>query len=113
MSDETDPIELREPPRRKEAPNIFRERKDVWLRGLWMLVFAAFFGVAETVLLVVAVVQFFWMLFAGERNARIAEFGQGMALWMADVARFQSGASDARPFPWAKWGIEAEKSPEA
>ena len=111
MSDETDPVELAEP-REARSPNLFRERRDIWMRGLWMLLFAFFFGLAETLLLVIAVVQFFWMLLAGERNGQIAELGRGLALWLADVARFQSGASDARPFPCAKWGIEAEKAGE-
>jgi len=79
-------------------------RNQLWMRGLWMLVFAVLFELAKTVLLVVALVQFFWMLFTGERNAGLIDFGKDMGKWQRDVALFQSGASDDKPFPWAKWG---------
>ncbi len=89
--------------------NIFRGRRDVWMRGLWMLAFAVFFAIAETVLLLVAVVQFLWMLLAGRKNDGLAEFGTGLGRWLHDVALFQSAASEARPFPWGKWGEAAGK----
>lgn len=79
------------------------ERKQIWLRGLAMLLFAVLFSIAETVLLACAVVQFFWMLLAGGRNRFIAEFGESLSRWLAAVARFQTGATEDKPFPWARW----------
>lgn len=80
------------------------DRRAIWLRGLWMIVLAVLFGIAETVLAVVAVIQFFWMLLAGEKNRFIADFGKDLSTWLAKVALFQTGASEEKPFPWAKWG---------
>lgn len=75
----------------------------VWMRGLYMLLLTLAFGVAHTLLLVTAVAQFLWLLFAGESNLQIAQFGRSLARWMADTARFLSGSSEAKPFPWAPW----------
>jgi hypothetical protein len=55
------------------------------------------------VLGVCAVIQFLWMLIAKERNPAIADFGQGVANWLAITARFLTARSDERPFPWTSW----------
>lgn len=75
----------------------------IWMRGLFMLIFAAFFALAETVLAVMAVVQFFWMLFAREKNRALADFGASLGRWMGRVAEFQTGGTEEKPFPWGRW----------
>ena len=82
----------------------FERPENIWLRGLWMLILVILFGVAEGVLLVTAILQFGWMLFAKERNRFIAEFGENLGRWLRKTARYQSGASDEKPFPWTRWG---------
>ena len=76
----------------------------VWIRGLQMLVFAVLFSIAQTILWIATVLQFGWMLFAERRNDNIAAFGRALADWMRRVAEFQTGVSDDKPFPWARWG---------
>ena len=98
---DTDAIELEEPGRGDDEPE---SGNAIWMRGLWMLVLALMFGLAETVLAVMAVVQFFWMLFAKEKNELLADFGKDLGKWMSDVAQFQTAATDEKPFPWKKWG---------
>ena len=103
METTNEPVDLPEPDT-GGGRGLRDDNKDIWMRGLWMLLLALFFGLAETVLLVVAVVQFFWMLFAKEKNRGLADFGADLGKWLHDVALFQSGASEERPFPWGKWG---------
>ena len=79
---------------------------DVWLRGLWMIVLGILFEVAKTVLIVTAVIQFFWLLLSGEKNAFIKDFGQSLSDWMAKTAKFQTGVSEEKPFPWTAWKSE-------
>jgi hypothetical protein len=79
------------------------DRKAILLRGLWMLVLALLFAVAETVLLIAAVLQFAWMLFAKEKNTFLVEFGGSLGKWLDKTARFQTGASAEKPFPWTNW----------
>ncbi len=87
-------------------PGEFEAPENIWLRGLQMLLFAILFGLAESILLIVALVQFLWMVFTKSRNELLVEFGHDMGVWMKDVSRFQSGASDDKPFPWRKWDKE-------
>jgi hypothetical protein len=78
-------------------------REKVWMRGLFMLVFIVLFGVGQWLLNLIAVIQFVWMLATGRSNPQLTGFGRSLAVWLADVARFQSCASEERPFPWTAW----------
>ncbi|MGG7643660.1 DUF4389 domain-containing protein [Rhodovulum sp. YNF3179] len=78
-------------------------RDGIWMRGLWMLVLVFLFGLAEAVLFAATVVQFLWILVKRERNRMIADFGAGLANWLAITARYQTGQSDRKPFPWTAW----------
>ena len=71
-----------------------------WMRALHMIIFLILFGVAETILFFLTVIQFLWMLFSKSRNPSIAQFGDQISEWLRAVARFQTGASDRKPFPW-------------
>ena len=73
-----------------------------WKRGLHMLIFLILFGVAESLLALGAILQFFWYLFAGRRNELIADIGRDLSVWMKDVVDFQTGNTEVRPFPWDK-----------
>lgn len=73
----------------------------IWLRALHMIIFAFLFGVAEALLAVMALFQFLWMLFTKKRNPSIAQFGDQVSQWLRDVGRFQTGATDDKPFPWS------------
>lgn len=74
-----------------------------WLRGLYMLLLALAFGIAQTLLCVAAIVQFLWLLFSGAPNGQLTRFGSSLARWLSDVARFLTFASETKPFPWAPW----------
>ena len=75
---------------------------NIWMRGLFMLILAFLFGVAEMILVVFAVLQFLWMLFSKERNAFLSDTGETIGRWLHAVSRFQTGATDDKPFPWRK-----------
>ena len=78
------------------------EDTNVWMRGLFMLILAVLFAVAETVLCVFAVLQFLWLLFSKKRNGFLADTGDKFGNWLAAVARYQTAATDEKPFPWRK-----------
>ena len=68
----------------------------------WIL-FVIAFGVAQMVLNTIAIVQFLWLLFTRKPNNPLVRFGNSLSIWLADVARFQTCATDERPFPWRPW----------
>ena len=58
-------------------------------------------SVAQTVLGVMTVVQFIIMLVNNKQpNERLAEFGTDLGIWIAKAARYQTAASNVKPWPW-------------
>ena len=86
-----------------QSPAPITESKEVWKRGLFMLLFAIAFGIGQTVLNMVAIVQFLWLLFTREPNDFLVRFGNSLSVWLADVARFQTCATGHKPFPFRPW----------
>lgn len=102
--DESEPQVLDEPQDEQDAPDWDNEENNIWIRGLWMLFMAFLFGIGEFILAVAAIIQFLWMLFGKEKNQPIADFGKDLSDWLARVALFQTGATEDKPFPFARWG---------
>lgn len=74
-----------------------------WLRGLYMLGFLIFFGLAEFVLGLLAFLQFLWLVITGAPNDGLRRFGVSLSKWVAEAARFQACATEEKPFPWKPW----------
>jgi len=114
--DDRDPRVLEEPGTGEQSPGddyrgppdweIEDEPENPWMRGLWVVVLAVLFGVGQAILLIGAVLQFLWLVFGKEKNQNIADFGKDLADWLARVALFQTGATEQKPFPFARWGGE-------
>lgn len=83
-----------------------QRRKSVWMRGLFMLIFAFLMNITGTVLAVVALVQFFWLLIKGEKHDGLAAFGRSLGKWFREVVAFQTVNTEEKPFPWAAWPSE-------
>ena len=73
------------------------------MRFVYMLIIAFMISVAQTILGVATIIQFIIMLVnQGERNARLAEFGTDLGIWVAKAARYQTAASNVKPWPWTE-----------
>jgi len=79
------------------------DRKTAWMRGLFMLIFLLLLELAGTVLAVVTVIQFIWLLIKGSKNDELTRFGRGLGRWFRAVIAFQTGATEEKPFPWQSW----------
>ncbi len=76
----------------------------LWLRVVWMVILAALTSLATSVLAVAAVLQLVARLVDnGRPNDRLVAFGEGLARWFAKTARFQTFATEEKPFPWSGW----------
>lgn len=85
----------------QNAPRAHTPHKALWLRGLYMVIVALLIGAAQSVLLLLTVIQFVMMLIArGAPNAQIASAGEVIGAWMAQAAKFQAAKSDAKPWPF-------------
>lgn len=74
--------------------------KKPWIRGLWMVILAALFALAELILLACAVLQFGWYIFGKGPNRNIADVGVKVGAWLNATARYQTGVTEDRPWPW-------------
>ncbi|MEO9572626.1 MAG: DUF4389 domain-containing protein [Tateyamaria sp.] len=73
------------------------------LRLVYMLLIAVMISVAQTVLGIATVVQFVIMLVNNKQpNERLAEFGTDLGIWVAKAARYQTAASNVKPWPWTE-----------
>lgn len=73
------------------------------MRLVYMLLIAVMISVAQTVLGVATIVQFIVMLVnSNHPNERLADFGTDLGVWIAKAARFQTAASEVKPWPWSE-----------
>ena len=80
-----------------------KEEDNLFLRLVYMIIIAIMISIAQTVLGFMTVVQFVVMLINNkEPNERIAEFGTDLGIWIAKAARFQTAASQVKPWPWTE-----------
>jgi hypothetical protein len=94
-----------------KAPEDKPSASDVWMRGLFMLLFIIGLGIGQWLLNALAIVQFLWLLFTREPNPALAGFGHSLSIWLAEVGRFLTCASEEKPFPWKPWPDAARGPP--
>lgn len=70
-------------------------------RLIYMILIAIMISLAQTVLGVMTVIQFVVMLVNNKQpNERLSEFGTDLGIWIAKAARYQTAASNVKPWPW-------------
>jgi hypothetical protein len=73
---------------------------NTWKRGLFMLLFGIFSGVAKLIVSLVAVFQFLTLLFKGEVNQAVIPFGQNLSTYIYQITLFLTFKTDQMPFPF-------------
>ena len=94
-----------------KAPDAKPTAREVWMRGVFMLLLIIGFTVGQWLLNLIAIVQFLWLLVVREPNELLARFGNSLAVWLAEVGRFLTCATDEKPFPWRPWPATAGGRP--
>lgn len=90
-------------PQDQEPPQADGDFENIWLRLLHMVIIAVLMSMASTLLGLMTVAQFLVMLLnKREPNEQLAEMGTTMGVWMAKAARYQTGASEVKPWPWTE-----------
>ena len=79
------------------------KQQSTWLRGLYMLMFALFYSVADIVLFAVVIFQFLLKLFTGNNNPRLLKLGQSLATYIYQIIQFLTFNSDYQPYPFGAW----------
>ncbi|MDT8375549.1 MAG: DUF4389 domain-containing protein [Mariprofundaceae bacterium] len=75
----------------------------VWLRLLFMGLFALLYWVAEAVLAVVVLFQFFSVLFTGKKSGKVLSFGAQLSTYAYQIFRYLTYNSEEKPYPLGDW----------
>ena len=79
------------------------EPDNMLMRLVYMILIAIMISLAQTILGVVTLIQFVIMLLNNRQpNENLAEFGTSLGIWIAKAARFQTAASEVKPWPWTE-----------
>ena len=76
---------------------------NIWLRGLFMILFGILYSLAGTVLVVVAVLQFILVLTGNAPNTRLLSFGHSLGSYVQQIVSFQTFNAEEKPFPFSDW----------
>ena len=79
------------------------KQQSTWLRALYMLMFALFYGIAEFVLFAVVIFQFLFKLFTGQTNPRLLKLGQTIATYIYQIIQYLTFNSDYQAYPFGAW----------
>jgi Domain of unknown function (DUF4389) len=78
--------------------------RSTWLRLLFMIVIAVCHELARLVGSVVIILQFLHVLFTGQANPRLKDFGLSLAQYVYQVVAYLTFNTEVRPFPFdAEW----------
>ena len=77
--------------------------QSTWKRGLYMLIYAFFYTIAEIVLFTLIFFQFLLKLFSGDTNDRLRKLGQGLSTYIYQILQYLNFNSDYQPYPFGAW----------
>ncbi|TAJ82645.1 MAG: DUF4389 domain-containing protein [Gallionellaceae bacterium] len=86
-----------------EISDAFGNKRNIWMRALFMLLMALVLHVSGTVLFVVTVIQFVIVLLNDTPNARLVSFGRSMGIYFRQIVDFLTFATEDIPFPFSEW----------
>lgn len=78
-------------------------KRNLWMRGLYMLLMVFAFHVSWTVMFVIAVCQFILAAATDGPNDRLSSFGRSLGGYAGEIVRFLTFASEEIPFPFSDW----------
>lgn len=82
---------------------------DTWLRALYILFFWILLTLVGWVLGAVVVVQFLIVLFTGERNSRLVNFGENLGEYLKQIVEYVCFVDDEKPFPFSDFPDESDE----
>lgn len=79
------------------------QQQSTWLRGLYMIMFALFYSLAEFILFAVVIFQFLLVLFTGKNNPQLQEFGQSIATYIYQIIQYITFNTNYHTYPFGAW----------
>ena len=79
---------------------------DIWMRALYMILFAIAYSIAEFVITFRVIFQFLAILFTRHANEPLLKLGKSLSTYVWQVLQFQTFNSETKPFPFSAWPEE-------
>lgn len=76
---------------------------DLWIRLIYMILFAVLSALSRIVILIIALLQFFLVLLGGKDNQNLRKLGFSTAKWTQEAYDFLTFNSETKPFPFSDW----------
>ncbi len=95
----------------ESTPGTNLKDKSTWMRLVYIIIFAIAFYIAEILVAIITLVQFFSVLFTKAPNARLQSFGGDLGAYLREVTRFLTFQTDQMPYPVSDWQHAAEPEP--
>lgn len=73
------------------------------IRGAFMLLFGMVAGFVRFLITLIAVFQFFCLLFTGKANPALKSFGQSLNNYIYQINQFLTANTEKYPFPLSGW----------
>ena len=86
-----------------EYSDVPANNRNIWIRGLFMLLMVLAYHVTGTVMFVMVVIQFALVLINDKPNARLVSFGRSLACYLQQIVNFMTFAAEEIPFPFNDW----------
>jgi len=78
-------------------------KRNIWVRGLYMLLIALAYQISGTLMFIVAIFQFLATLINDTPNTRLLSFGRNLGRYFQQIVYFLTFASEEVPFPFNDW----------
>jgi len=85
----------------------------IWIRLLYMILFAILFAISETVLYVVAIIGFLFRVFNKPVESNVAAVGHNIGLYVREIADYLSFNTEKPPFPFSNWPTDQDYQPDS
>ena len=78
-------------------------RENLFTRLIFMIIIAFMISFVGSLIGILALLQFIIMIVSDKKpNERIAELGTDVGIWVAKATRYQTAASEEKPWPWTE-----------
>ena len=91
-----------------DEPQVAISRKQVAIRLLYTLLYVAIFELVKTVVLLVTLFEYFFLLLTLQHNEPARTFANKVATYGYRVMRYMTLNENQRPFPFADFPAEIE-----
>jgi len=79
------------------------QKKEIWQRGLYILLFMFIYGFSTFLIISIIFFQYITLILTGKTNELLVGFSQSLSTYIYQIIVFLSFNSDQSPFPFNAW----------